>query len=209
MSSTADVIADRHRYDHDHRTLVSSTQEVHLQHLCRELLLTLGYDPEDAELSDTPRRWAAWWMEVMSVDDAPMTTFDTCQSPEAVAVEGIQTWSVCKHHLLPFSMSVSIAYRPVGRLLGLSKFVRITREVSTGLNVQEDVTELIADRICEATGASDVCVIAIGRHLCMEARGVKASARTRTVATRGDAPHVLFADYAPAGQSRQAGPESW
>jgi GTP cyclohydrolase IA len=157
-----------------------------LENLGRELLQTIGYDPTSAELRETPSRWARWWEEFLSYEPGRLdTAFETVASDQLVVIGGMRVWSVCEHHLLPFSSTVSLGYIPRGQLLGLSKFARIAWRVAHRLQLQERMAEAIADEIDYATGSNDLVVLVRGRHLCMEARGVKTAAVTSTLTSRG------------------------
>jgi GTP cyclohydrolase I len=157
-----------------------------LEHLGRELLQTIGYDPTSAELRETPSRWARWWEEFLTHDPGRIdTAFEAVATDQLVVVGGMRIWSVCEHHLLPFSSNVSLGYVPMDRLLGLSKFARIVWQAAHRLQLQERMAEVVADEVERATGSHDVAVLVRGRHLCMEARGVKTPAVTSTLATRG------------------------
>lgn len=157
-----------------------------LRELGERLLTVMGYDVDSPALRDTPSRWARWWLEFHQAQDANLdSAFDVKTSGQLVVVSGISIWSVCEHHLLPFSVEVSIGYKPNGTILGLSKFARIAMEAARRLQVQERMMEEITDAITAATGTSDICVIGRGRHLCMEARGVRSRARADTIIARG------------------------
>lgn len=163
-----------------------SKKERHIEHLCADLLRTLGYDPMTPSLRDTPSRWAKWWMDFQSsVTDGPHTTFHIKGEEQLVLLSGIRVWSVCEHHLLPFSVDFSIAYRPVDSVLGLSKFSRIAHAKASRLQLQERLTQEIASAIRDATGSADVGVLGRGRHLCIEARGVRNASRATTVVLLG------------------------
>ena len=157
-----------------------------MERLGRELLLTLGYDPDSESLKETPGRWARWWAEFHSFDAGRVdASFDVSTSDQVVTVSGIRVWSICEHHLLPFVADVAILYVPVGRLLGLSKFARIARRAAHRLQLQERLAEEIADAVTELTGSTDVAILVRGRHLCMEVRGIRTPARVDSLVTRG------------------------
>jgi GTP cyclohydrolase I len=157
-----------------------------LADVCRDLLETLGYDPTSPELADTPERWASWWREFHNYEPGRIdTAFEVVSQDQLVVVSGIDLWSVCEHHLLPFSARVAIGYVPSGRLLGLSKFARIAQRAAHRLQLQERLSHDIANALEEHTGSSDIGVVVRGRHLCMEARGVGTPATTSTLVTRG------------------------
>ena len=112
--------------------------------------------------------------------------FDT-DNNDLVVVKDIPIFSYCEHHLaLMYNMSVSIAYIPNGKVLGLSKFARIADMVGKRLQLQERIGSDIADIIQLATGSKDVLVLVEGEHSCMTARGIKSrGSKTRTATIRG------------------------
>jgi GTP cyclohydrolase I len=141
---------------------------------------------ESGHMRDTPKRYAKWWREFLHVDETRVnTTFPVEHVDQMVVVRGIDTWSLCAHHLLPFSASVSIGYIADERVLGLSKFARITHESAARPTSQEELCARIADAITTATGSEHVAVSASGLHLCMAMRGVKTPATMTTSVTRG------------------------
>ncbi|WTI18382.1 GTP cyclohydrolase I [Streptomyces sp. NBC_00820] len=157
-----------------------------LERIARELLLEIGEDPEREGLLDTPARWARWWREFAEYDPGTVeTAFTSAGSPGTVSVSGIEVWSLCEHHLLPFSCRVTIAYRPRGQVLGLSKFARIAHQHAHRLQVQERLTSDIADAVEKFTASPDVAVLCRGEHLCMAMRGIRTPATMTTVAWRG------------------------
>jgi GTP cyclohydrolase I len=157
-----------------------------LEHLCRELLQTIGYDPTAAELKETPGRWAAWWEEFLNYDPGRVdTVFEAVATDQLVVIGGMRLWSICEHHLLPFELDLNVGYVPAGQVLGLSKFARIAHAIAHRLQLQERMVSEIADEIVEKTGSDDVVVSAHGRHLCMEARGVRTQAVTTSLVARG------------------------
>jgi GTP cyclohydrolase I len=154
--------------------------------LARELLISVGEDPDREGLLDTPKRYAKWWAEFMDHDaGATGTTFASANHDSVVAVTGMRVWSLCEHHLLPFSATLAIGYIPTDRILGLSKFARIAHRVAHRLQVQERMVNEIADEVQDATGSPNVAVIAAGEHLCMTMRGVRTYGSMRTSVMRG------------------------
>ncbi|MFD5075766.1 GTP cyclohydrolase I [Streptomyces sp. NPDC058371] len=154
--------------------------------LARQLLKEIGEDPDRDGLRDTPARFARWWREFINYEPGSVgTLFESVGTQQLVVVSDIQVWSLCEHHLLPFNCSVTIAYRPTDRLLGLSKFARIAHRHAHKLQVQERLVSEIAEAVTALSGAEDVAVIAKGEHLCMTMRGIKAAAQMTSTAYRG------------------------
>ena len=161
-------------------------QRQRLEELGRELLITLGEDPERPGIAGTPRRWAKWWQEFMLHDDgSELTTFDVTGADQMVVVRGVRVWSLCEHHLLPFWCDLTMAYIPVDRVLGLSKFARIAQRCAHKLQLQEQLGRDIADALAKATGSRDIAVVAEGEHLCMTMRGARAPHRMSSSVLRG------------------------
>jgi len=157
--------------------------------LCRQLLLAIGEDPTRDGLVDTPRRWANWWREFITYDPGNTgTTFEAVEADQMIVVSGMHVTSLCEHHLLPFWCDVSIGYIPAQadpRVLGLSKFARVAHQFSHRLQLQERLAQQIADEITILTGSPDVAVLASGRHLCMEMRGIKTPGLMTSSVMRG------------------------
>ena len=157
-----------------------------VEYLARELLLAIGEDPDREGLRDTPKRYAKWWSEFIDHDPGKIaTSFASENHDSVVAVTGMRVWSLCEHHLLPFSATLAIGYIPRSRILGLSKFARISHKVAHRLQVQERMVNQIADEIANAANSPDVAVIAEGEHLCMTMRGVRTYGSMRTSVMRG------------------------
>jgi GTP cyclohydrolase IA len=154
--------------------------------LGRRLLTEIGEDLTRDGLQGTPERFARWWREFTCYDPGTIETlFETTTSGQLVLVTGIEVWSLCEHHLLPFSCTLTVAYRATKQLLGLSKFARIAHQHAHRLQVQERLVADIAADILRITGADDVAVIGRGEHLCMTMRGIRTSARMTTTAFHG------------------------
>lgn len=174
----------------------------------RDLLLALGLDPESEGLRDTPRRVSRWWAEFMHApqNGALDTAFEAERHDELVLVRGIEVWSVCEHHLLPFRLKMAVGYITAESMLGLSKLARCAFEAARGPNVQERITARTADLLGAAASSPDVAVIAEGEHLCMSMRGVHQSAATTTTSVmRGrfrDDPRARAEFLALAGYGR-------
>ena len=123
----------------------------------------------------------------MDYDSGVMdTTFEAVNSDAVVAVTNMRVWSLCEHHLLPFSSVISVGYIPRERVLGLSKFARIAHNCAHRLQLQERLVNEIADEVQRITESPDVAVIASGEHLCMTMRGIKTYGNMRTSVMRGN-----------------------
>ena len=158
----------------------------------RELLIAIGEDPEREGLKDTPRRVARAYAELTSglrltPEDVLTTTFDLGHD-EMVLVRDIELWSMCEHHLVPFTGVAHVGYIPAttGKITGLSKLARLVDVFAKRPQVQERLTTQVADALMEILEARGVIVVIEAEHLCMTMRGVrKAGARTITSAVRG------------------------
>lgn len=156
----------------------------------RTILKAVGEDPERAGLLETPRRVAKMYAEMFSglkVDPARhlRVTFPE-KYDEMVLVRNITFTSMCEHHLLPFSGVAHVAYIPNGRVTGLSKLARVVEEVARRPQVQERMTQTIADLMESELESSGVAVVVNAEHSCMSIRGVrKPGSSTVTSALRG------------------------
>lgn len=158
----------------------------------RCLLEALGEDPDRQGLRRTPHRVAEAWKEmVRGYDEDPrahLRTVFEVESDQLVLVRDIEFHSLCEHHLLPFVGKVHVAYLPAaGKVTGLSKLGRCVEGYARRLQVQERLTEQIADAIDAELTPSGVAVIMQAEHMCMTTRGVrKPGSTTVTSAFRGD-----------------------
>jgi len=153
----------------------------------RDLLVALGHEPESEHLSDTPRRVARAYAELLTPQAFDLTTFPNDEGyDELVLARDIPFQSLCQHHLLPFHGVAHVGYIPAGRILGLSKLARVVELFAHGLQVQERLTCQVAGWLEEHLAPKGVGVVLEAEHLCMSMRGVKASgSRTVTSALRG------------------------
>ena len=149
-----------------------------MQDLVRELLKELGEDPSREGLVDTPKRVAKALRFLTSgyqanVDEVINNALFTVDYSEMVIVKDIDFYSLCEHHLLPFFGTCHIAYIPSNMVIGLSKIPRIVDVFSRRLQVQERLTNQIADLLCEKIAPLGVAVVMEATHLCMSMRGVQ------------------------------------
>lgn len=159
--------------------------------LVREQLRRLGEDPSRPGLLDTPGRVEAsmkWLTQGYrsSAVEAIGTGIFVEPHDNMILVKDIELYSLCEHHMLPFLGKAHVAYIPDGRLLGLSKIPRVVEVFARRLQVQERLTDQIADALQEALQPEGVGVVIEAYHLCMMMRGVeKQNSKTITSALRG------------------------
>lgn len=143
----------------------------------REILLAVGEDPDREGLRQTPARVARMYAELFSgLRQDPRDHLHAAfaeKYDEVVLVRDIAFSSVCEHHLLPFTSRAHVAYIPDGRVLGLSKLARIVDVVARRPQVQERLTEQVADLLVADLGAKGVAVVVEAAHSCMSIRGVR------------------------------------
>ncbi len=156
----------------------------------REILAAVGEDPDREGLRDTPDRVARMYAEVFAGLHADPAEFlkktFTQKHDEMVLVKDIEFSSICEHHLLPFTGKAHLAYLPDGRVVGLSKLARIVETIARKPQVQERITEDLADLVMRELQPRGVGVILEASHSCMTVRGVrKPGAMTITSAMRG------------------------
>lgn len=153
----------------------------------RALLEALGQDVSSEHLRDTPRRVAAAYAELLAPKPFTLTTFPNEGGyDELVLARDVPFRSVCEHHLLPFYGVAHIGYLPNDRIVGLSKLARVVEHFAHGLQVQERLTQQVAECLEEHLHAKGVAVVLEAEHLCMSLRGVRANgARTVTSALLG------------------------
>lgn len=158
----------------------------------RQILLGVGEDPEREGLRDTPLR-AAKAMQYLcggyqrSLEEIVNGALFASDNDEMVIVKDIELYSLCEHHLLPFIGRVHVAYLPEGgRITGFSRVVRMVEGYARRPQVQERLTEQVADAIWRRLRPKGVAVAAEAEHLCMVMRGVRApGSRAVTTAFRG------------------------
>jgi GTP cyclohydrolase IA len=148
-----------------------------IERAIREILAAVGEDPDREGLQETPARVARMYAELFAgLHQDPrehLQKFFTQEYDEVVLVRDIAFNSICEHHLLPFMGQAHIAYIPNGRVIGLSKLARVVEVVSKRPQVQERMTEEIANLLEEELGAKGVAVVVEAAHSCMTIRGVR------------------------------------
>ncbi|MCA3004276.1 MAG: GTP cyclohydrolase I FolE [Planctomycetaceae bacterium] len=162
-----------------------------IERAVREILLAIGEDPDREGLADTPRRVAKAYSQIFGGlrEDASQHLGRVFreETDDLVMCRNIEFYTVCEHHLLPFYGKAHIAYRPDGQqVVGLSKLARTVDVFARRPQVQERLTNQIADAIMQHLGPQGVMVIVEAEHLCMKMRGVgKQGSSMMTTAVRG------------------------
>lgn len=152
-----------------------------------DLLIALGQDPADEHLAETPRRVAQAYAELLTPRAFDMTTFANDEGyDELILARDIPFRSMCRHHLLPFHGVAHVGYLPAARIVGLSKLARVVELFASRLQVQERLTQQVADWIDRHVQPRGVGVVVEAEHLCMSLRGVRAQgSRTLTSVLHG------------------------
>ncbi|MBP7935327.1 MAG: GTP cyclohydrolase I FolE [Phycisphaerae bacterium] len=143
----------------------------------REILAAVGEDPDREGLKETPRRVAKMYEEVFSgltvnPGDLLVTAFEE-EYDELVVLRDIPFHSMCEHHLLPFEGVAHVGYLPDGRIAGISKLARVVDAFARRPQVQERLTNQVADILMQRLMAKGVAVIMEATHSCMTCRGVR------------------------------------
>ena len=166
-------------------------KEEEFEQAVTKVLELLGEDPKREGLLKTPKRVAkALKFLTEGYDQDPKEILNqalfSTSNDEMVLVRDIEFYSMCEHHMLPIIGRVHVAYIPDGKVVGLSKIPRIVNVYARRLQIQEQMTEQIADAILETIKPKGVAVVVHARHMCMEMRGVqKINSTTVSSALRG------------------------
>jgi GTP cyclohydrolase IA len=180
------------RVDREQLRAIPAFDHARAEAAVRELLFAIGEDPDREGLRETPARVARAYEELLSgmrlnAEDVLTTTFDLGHN-EMILVRDIELWSMCEHHLVPFTGVAHIGYIPNenGQITGLSKLARLLDVYSRRPQVQERLTTQVADSLMEILDARGAIVVIEAEHLCMTMRGVrKPGSQTVTSAVRG------------------------
>jgi GTP cyclohydrolase I len=162
-----------------------------IERAVREILIAVGEDPDREGLLETPARVGRMYAEMfagLSKDPARhLTKVFTERYDEVVLIKDISFCSMCEHHLLPFTGIAHVGYLPNGKVAGLSKLARVVEDISRRPQVQERMTEEIADLVETELMARGVAVVLEATHACMTIRGIrKPGSLCITSAMRGD-----------------------
>lgn len=154
------------------------------------ILEGIGEDAEREGLVDTPDRIARMYTEIFSGMEeeaaVPLSKVFRVEDSEMVLEKDIVFYSMCEHHMMPFYGKAHVAYIPDGKVVGLSKLARTVEVFAKRLQVQERLTNQIADAVFEHLSSKGVMVVLEAEHMCMTMRGVKKpGSKTVSIATRG------------------------
>jgi GTP cyclohydrolase I len=157
--------------------LANGVDSARIEAAVREILLAVGEDPDREGLQETPARVARMYAELFSgLHTEPRQLLSktfTQKYDEMVVVRDIEFASTCEHHLMPFLGKAHIAYLPAGKIVGLSKLPRVVEALAHRPQVQERMTEELADLLMQELKPRGVGVILEAAHSCMTIRGVR------------------------------------
>ncbi|EAI5408522.1 GTP cyclohydrolase I FolE [Campylobacter fetus] len=171
--------------------MFDQNRKIEFEKCVKTMLEILGENPDREGLLNTPKRVAkayefitsGYWQDPKDVLNDAM--FDSSNN-EMVLLKDIEFYSICEHHLLPIIGRAHVAYMPDGKVVGLSKIPRMVNIYARRLQIQEQMTEQIAQALQDAISPKGVGVVVEARHMCIEMRGVeKINSTTTTSALRG------------------------
>ena len=163
-------------------------KEKEFENLIKRMIELIGEDPNREGLLKTPKRvFRAFEFMTQGYHQDPIEVlnealFDSDNS-QMVLIKDIEFYSMCEHHLLPIIGRAHVAYIPDGKVVGLSKIPRMVDMFARRLQIQEQLTEQIADTINEVIKPKGVGVVVQARHMCMEMRGVEKTHSTTTTSS--------------------------
>ena len=159
----------------------------------RTILKYIGEDPDREGLVKTPERFLRAWKDEFFTGyscnpiDHLKTTFEEVEGYKSIVLlSDIGFTSHCEHHLVPITGTAHIAYMPNKRVVGISKIVRVLHAYANRLQIQERLTQQVADCLYEGVSAKGVAVIIEAQHHCMCGRGVKTPSTMKTMTIKGD-----------------------
>jgi GTP cyclohydrolase I len=170
---------------------LSQSKDNQFENAVKTMMTHVGEDPNREGLLDTPKRVRkAYEFIYGGYKENPQEILEsalfTTSNDEMVLIKDIEFYSTCEHHLLPIIGRVHVAYIPDGKVVGLSKIPRVVNVFARRMQIQEQLTEQIADAIMHTVKPKGVAVVVQARHMCMEMRGVqKINSTTTSSALRG------------------------
>ena len=172
--------------------------------LVRDILITIGENPDREGLVDTPKRVVKAWGEIfagykMKPGDI-VTTFDADGYNELVLLKNIEFYSTCEHHMLSFSGKAHVGYIPNGKIIGISKLARLLDIYAKRMQIQERIGQQVTDALMELLNPLGAACIIEAQHLCMRCRGVEKQESTMvTSSLKG-----VFLDDTDMGRAARA-----
>ncbi|MEA3521656.1 MAG: GTP cyclohydrolase I FolE [Campylobacterota bacterium] len=170
---------------------MKSIEQKEFENAVKVMMQSVGEDPLREGLEKTPQRvYKAYQFMYGGYKENPEAILESAlfssTNDEMVLIKDIELYSTCEHHLLPIIGRAHIAYIPDGKVVGLSKIPRVVDVFSRRMQIQEQLTEQIADVIMKTIQPKGVAVVIQARHMCMEMRGVeKINSTTTSSALRG------------------------
>ena len=167
------------------------SKDTKFENAVKTMMAHVGEDPDREGLEKTPQRVRkAYEFMYGGYNEDPKAILEsalfTSSNDEMVLLKDIEFYSTCEHHLLPIIGRVHVAYIPDGKVVGLSKIPRVVNVFARRMQIQEQLTEQIADAIMQTIKPKGVAVVVQARHMCMEMRGVeKINSTTTSSALRG------------------------
>ena len=170
---------------------LSSNEQSRFEEAVKTMMCSVGEDPKREGLLKTPERvYKAYKFMFGGYEEDPVeilkSALFTSSNDEMVLIRDMEFYSTCEHHLLPIIGRAHVAYIPDGKVVGLSKIPRVVNVFSRRMQIQEQLTEQIAEVINDTIAPKGVAVVIQARHMCMEMRGVeKINSTTTSSALRG------------------------
>jgi len=170
---------------------LSTIKENEFENAVKTMMSYVDEDPNREGLLDTPKRVRKAYEFIyggykQDPKEILQKALFTSSNDEMVLIKDIEFYSTCEHHLLPIIGHVHVAYIPDGKVVGLSKIPRVVNVFARRMQIQEQLTEQIADAIMDTIAPKGVAVVIQARHMCMEMRGVeKINSNTTSSALRG------------------------
>ena len=171
--------------------MLSEKQDIEFEDAVKSMMLHVGENPDREGLLKTPQRVKKAYEFIFGgykedPQEILKSALFTSSNDEMVLLKDIEFYSTCEHHLLPIIGRVHVAYIPNGKVVGLSKIPRVVNVFARRMQIQEQLTEQIADAIMSTIEPKGVAVVIQARHMCMEMRGVeKINSTTTSSALRG------------------------
>jgi len=193
VARSRQAVNESHRsFENPHiRAVESAEDEFPIQEFLRQMLVRIGEDPDREGLLKTPARVELAIERLtrgyqQSVDEVVNGAIFEEQHSSMILVRDVEIYSLCEHHLLPFFGKAHVAYIPKGKIIGLSKIARVVDVFAHRLQIQERLTDEVADALMRVLEPRGVGVVVEASHLCMMMRGVeKQHSKTVTSSLRG------------------------